>query len=54
MAQYHPAGEVAGAKVAGAKYGEIDRRPSRREIDQAYTAARAAGLWRFDERRRSF
>ena len=54
MAQYHPAGEVTAAKVAGAKYGEIDRRPSRREIDQAYTAARAAGLWRFDERRRSF
>jgi putative pyruvate formate lyase activating enzyme len=46
MAQYHPAG-----KVRGGKYAEIDRRPTGREMDQAYAAARAAGLWRFDERR---
>jgi len=46
MAQYHPAG-----KVAGDKYLEIGRRPSGSEMDQAYAAARAAGLWRFDERR---
>ncbi len=46
MAQYHPAG-----KVIGNKYPEIGRRPTSRELDQAYAAARAAGLWRFDERR---
>jgi len=46
MAQYHPA-----AKVTGGKYAEIDRRPTRQEMDQAYAAARSAGLWRFDERR---
>jgi putative pyruvate formate lyase activating enzyme len=42
MAQYHPAG-----KVAGDKYLEISRRPSGQEVDQAYAAARAA-----DNRRR--
>ncbi len=46
MGQYHPAG-----KVTAEKYGEIDRRPSRQEMDRAYAEARAAGLWRFDERR---
>ncbi|UCG23999.1 MAG: radical SAM protein [Chloroflexota bacterium] len=46
MAQYHPAG-----KVAGDKYKEIDRRTSGQEMEQAYAAAQAAGLWRFDERR---
>ncbi|MFN2223306.1 MAG: radical SAM protein [Chloroflexota bacterium] len=46
MAQYHPAG-----KVSGGKYAEIDRRPTGKEMDQAYAAAQAAGLWRFDERR---
>ncbi|MGD2077957.1 MAG: radical SAM protein [Chloroflexota bacterium] len=46
MAQYHPA-----AKVGSGKYGEIDRRPTRQEMEQAYAAARSAGLWRFDQRR---
>jgi putative pyruvate formate lyase activating enzyme len=46
MAQYHPAG-----KVRDGKYAEIGRRPAGKEMDQAYAAARAAGLWRFDERR---
>jgi putative pyruvate formate lyase activating enzyme len=46
MAQYYPAG-----KVSGGKYAEIDRRPTGKEMDQAYAAARSAGLWRFDERR---
>jgi putative pyruvate formate lyase activating enzyme len=46
MAQYHPAG-----KVTGDKYPEIGRRTRGREMDQAYAAAQAAGLWRFDERR---
>lgn len=46
MAQYHPA-----AKVGGGKYREIDRRPTRQEMEQAYAAARSAGLWRFDQRR---
>jgi putative pyruvate formate lyase activating enzyme len=46
MGQYHPAG-----KVGGDKYVEINRRPNSRELDQAFEAARAAGLWRFDERR---
>ena len=49
MAQYHPAG-----KVTGDKYPEIGRRPTGRELDKAYAAARAAGLWRFDERRASW
>jgi putative pyruvate formate lyase activating enzyme len=46
MAQYHPAW-----KVSSDKYAEINRRPTSKEMDQAYAAARAAGLWRFDERR---
>jgi len=46
MAQYHPAG-----KVRGDKYAEIDRRPTAEEMERAYADARAAGLWRFDERR---
>jgi len=46
MGQFHPA-----AKVSADRYGEINRRPSRQELNQAYADARAAGLWRFDERR---
>jgi len=46
MAQYRPEYEV-GKK---AHYAAIDRRPERKELAQAYEAAREAGLWRFDER----
>ncbi len=46
MGQYRPAG-----KVSGEKYAEINRRPTRAEYDEALTAAREAGLWRFDDRR---
>ncbi len=45
MAQYHPAG-----KVTREKYAEINRRISSTEYRAAYQVARAAGLWRFDER----
>jgi putative pyruvate formate lyase activating enzyme len=58
MPQYHPEHEVgtiaaAGRRDAGSKrYAEIDRRLSPREYAAACASARAAGLWRFDERRR--
>jgi len=53
MGQYHPENEVGhvatGSDAARAvRFGEIDRRPTRNELDAAYEAARAAGLWRFD------
>ena len=47
MGQYRPEHRVPGTD----RYAAIDRRPSSAEIDAAYTAARTAGLWRFDERR---
>jgi putative pyruvate formate lyase activating enzyme len=46
MAQYRPAHKVPGDP----RYSDIDRRPRLDEIDAAYAAATAAGLWRFDER----
>jgi putative pyruvate formate lyase activating enzyme len=53
MSQYRPEhlvgrtpGNVDGA--CSARYAEIDRRPTREEIEHAYGAARQAGLWRFD------
>jgi putative pyruvate formate lyase activating enzyme len=50
--QYRPEYEVG--QIAGdglpMKYTEIERRPAREELEQAYAAARRAGLWRFDER----
>ncbi|HEX6383530.1 MAG TPA: radical SAM protein [Anaerolineae bacterium] len=46
MDQYYPAG-----KVSAEKYAEINRRTTSQEHRQAVEAARAAGLWRFDERR---
>jgi putative pyruvate formate lyase activating enzyme len=53
MAQYHPDYQVGGIAADGPKrYESIDRRPYDEEIEAAYEAARAAGLWRFDERRR--
>ncbi len=46
MAQYRPDHLVPGAE----RYRDVDRRPLPEEIDAAYEAARAAGLWRFAER----
>jgi putative pyruvate formate lyase activating enzyme len=45
MAQYYPA-----HKVSGQKCPELNRRLRTDEYRQAHRAARAAGLWRFDER----
>ncbi|MCI0398908.1 MAG: radical SAM protein [Chloroflexi bacterium] len=46
MEQYYPAG-----KVGPEKYGELNRHITGQEYQAAVRAARAAGLWRFDERR---
>jgi putative pyruvate formate lyase activating enzyme len=46
MGQYRPAFEVGRKPV----YQPIDRRPADDELEAAYESARAAGLWRFDER----
>lgn len=46
MEQYHPAG-----KVSAEKFPEINRSITRREYEDAVSAAREAGLHRFDERR---
>jgi putative pyruvate formate lyase activating enzyme len=46
MGQYRPEHRVPGND----RYRDIDRRTRRAEIAAAYSAARAAGLWRFDER----
>ncbi len=46
MDQYRPQHHVG----SDGKYESINRRPSGQELDQAYAAARAAGLWRFDKR----
>ncbi len=45
MRQYRPSG-----KVNAEEYPEIDRRISHQEYEQAFIAARQAGLWRFDQR----
>jgi putative pyruvate formate lyase activating enzyme len=51
MGQYHPDYEVGRiARDGSRKYAEIDRAPTSREMDDAYAAARDAGLWRFDAR----
>jgi putative pyruvate formate lyase activating enzyme len=54
MDQYRPDNEVGQRIVSEAGipqvcYAEINRRPTPEEIREAYAAARAAGLWRFDE-----
>jgi putative pyruvate formate lyase activating enzyme len=55
MAQYRPAFEVGRPGRDGRpRYGEIDRGPARGEVAAAYDAARAAGLYRFDERERGY
>lgn len=43
MGQYRPA-----HRVGGARFAEIDRRPTGAELREAQHLARAAGLWRFD------
>ncbi len=45
MRQYRPSG-----KVNAEEYPEINRRISHQEYQQAFIAARQAGLWRFDQR----
>jgi putative pyruvate formate lyase activating enzyme len=45
MRQYRPSG-----KVSAEDYPEINRRISHQEYQQAFIAARQAGLWRFDQR----
>jgi putative pyruvate formate lyase activating enzyme len=51
MGQYSPNYEVGQiARDGSPKYGEIDRRPTRPELEDAYAVAREAGLWRFDVR----
>jgi putative pyruvate formate lyase activating enzyme len=51
MSQYRPEHEVGSVADGGRKrYEEINRRPSPSELEEAYAAARRAGLWRFDER----
>ncbi len=55
MAQYHPDYEVGSAVLGGSdggsvRYNEINRRPSHKELEEAYEAARSVGLWRFDTR----
>ncbi len=47
MGQYRPEHRVPGNE----RYADINRRPSRDEMERAYQAAADAGLWRFDERR---
>ena len=51
MAQYRPDNDVGHPGKRGEpQHAEIDRRPSNAELKEAYRVARAAGLWRFDER----
>ncbi len=51
MGQYRPDYEVGQiARDGRPKYAGIDRKPTRRELEDAYAAAREAGLWRFDTR----
>jgi putative pyruvate formate lyase activating enzyme len=49
MAQYRPENRVGEKTTDGrVRYREINRRPSRDEMAEAYQAARDAGLRRFD------
>jgi putative pyruvate formate lyase activating enzyme len=47
MDQYRPLHQVSGRDD---RYAAINRRPTSAELEQAFTLARRAGLWRFDER----
>jgi putative pyruvate formate lyase activating enzyme len=56
MAQYRPEYQVGliadtGPDAGRPRYEEINRSPTRAELQAAYEAACRAGLWRFDERR---
>jgi hypothetical protein len=52
MSQYRPDHRVGvPTRREERPFGEIDRRPSSTELQQATAAARRAGLWRFDDRR---
>jgi putative pyruvate formate lyase activating enzyme len=46
MGQYRPEHRVPD----NPRYADVDRVPSRQEMEAAYAAAREAGLWRFDTR----
>ncbi|HTT07356.1 MAG TPA: radical SAM protein [Gammaproteobacteria bacterium] len=51
MGQYRPEFQVGAAGKSGSpQYSEINRRPTPGEMQAAHAAARAAGLWRFDQR----
>jgi putative pyruvate formate lyase activating enzyme len=51
MGQYRPDYEVGAiARDGSTRYAEIDRRPTRQELEGAFAVAREAGLWRFDAR----
>jgi putative pyruvate formate lyase activating enzyme len=53
MRQYRPAHRVGEPDDRGQRrHPDLDRGPTRKEMDAAYTAARQAGLWRFDDKRR--
>jgi putative pyruvate formate lyase activating enzyme len=55
MGQYRPQYKVGvPSPRADRPFAEIDRAPQPAEMEAAYAAARRAGLWRFDERRRLF
>jgi putative pyruvate formate lyase activating enzyme len=55
MAQYRPAHRVGiPGRNGGIQFPEIARCPRPSEIEEAYAAARRAGLWRFDERASSW
>jgi putative pyruvate formate lyase activating enzyme len=52
MGQYRPEYQVGQIAANGAvKHPDVNRRPTPEEMRAAYTAARRAGLWRFDMRR---
>lgn len=52
MSQYRPEHKVGETGRDGSpKFSEIGRRPYGEEIESVFASARAAGLWRFDERR---
>jgi putative pyruvate formate lyase activating enzyme len=52
MGQYRPEYQVGTLAANGTpRYTDIARRPTAAEMEDAYAAARRAGLWRFDERR---
>jgi putative pyruvate formate lyase activating enzyme len=46
MGQYRPDHQVRSSD----RYADIDRRPDTAEMNAAFSAARAAGLWRLDDR----